>query len=391
MALNFPDPSVSTTYTDANTGLKYIWNSNVQAWESAIQPPVIVSTAQPSVTLKGFMWFDPSNDTLYVRDQNQWNPVTQGSQGAGTLTVSDNPPGSPNAGDLWWDSSAYSGADPTSGGGGRMYIWYVDDDSAQWMDASPNNAGSISSQAFVSPTEPTTIVDGTLWFDTSTNPNSLKVRNNAINDYELANSVSSGVAEVSSTLPIKVNGDIVAATGNIALTIDEASTTALGVVEYADNAEATAGTALDKVLSPKVLKDNIDSFLPQATETVKGVAELATSDEVITGTSADTIVTPATLNGAIGTFANPTGAIIPFAGNTPPTGYLLCDGTSYTRASYGNLATVITGNNVDANFNVPNLTGDNVPRSPVTGTSIIDPVTTNFNPLNGVQAWIIKT
>ena len=76
MALNFPDPNDSTTYVDSQTGLKYLWNSAVQAWESAIQPPVIVSNTQPDVTIKGFLWYDPSNDTMYVRDGGAWNSVS---------------------------------------------------------------------------------------------------------------------------------------------------------------------------------------------------------------------------------------------------------------------------------------------------------------------------
>ncbi|WP_223618523.1 hypothetical protein, partial [Acinetobacter baumannii] len=41
-------------------------------------------------------------------------------------TISDTAPGSPNAGDLWWESDK-----------GRLKIYYNDTDSQQWVDASP--------------------------------------------------------------------------------------------------------------------------------------------------------------------------------------------------------------------------------------------------------------
>ena len=41
-------------------------------------------------------------------------------------TISDTAPGSPNAGDLWWESDK-----------GRLKIYYNDTDSTQWVDASP--------------------------------------------------------------------------------------------------------------------------------------------------------------------------------------------------------------------------------------------------------------
>jgi hypothetical protein len=42
-------------------------------------------------------------------------------------TVSDTAPSSPGVGDLWYDST-----------GGRLYVWYNDGSSSQWVDASPS-------------------------------------------------------------------------------------------------------------------------------------------------------------------------------------------------------------------------------------------------------------
>ena len=57
--------------------------------------------------------------------------------------------------------------------------------------------------------------------------------------------------------------------------------------------------------------------------------------------------------------AVPAGTISQFAGSTAPTGYLICDGTSYSTTTYADLYGVIgyTFGGSGANFNVPNLKG----------------------------------
>lgn len=56
-----------------------------------------------------------------------------------------------------------------------------------------------------------------------------------------------------------------------------------------------------------------------------------------------------------------TGTILPFAGITPPTGYLLCDGSQISRTTYSNLFTVLssTWGNGDGSttFHLPDLRG----------------------------------
>jgi len=49
-----------------------------------------------------------------------------GGGGGANVTISDTAPGSPNNGDLWWESDK-----------GRLKIYYNDTDSQQWVDASP--------------------------------------------------------------------------------------------------------------------------------------------------------------------------------------------------------------------------------------------------------------
>ncbi len=59
----------------------------------------------------------------------------------------------------------------------------------------------------------------------------------------------------------------------------------------------------------------------------------------------------------------PTGTVVNFAGSTPPTGFLICDGSSLNRTTYSNLFSVI-GTSFGApdgnSFNIPDLRGRTV-------------------------------
>lgn len=58
--------------------------------------------------------------------------------------------------------------------------------------------------------------------------------------------------------------------------------------------------------------------------------------------------------------ALPAGVIFPFAGTTPPSGWLLCDGTSYLQGTYPRLFAAIGsahGSNAANTFNVPDFRG----------------------------------
>ena len=58
-------------------------------------------------------------------DQTQIN-ITLGKAGGTNVEVSDTPPNLPSGGDLWWESDT-----------GRLKVYYVDANTAQWVDASP--------------------------------------------------------------------------------------------------------------------------------------------------------------------------------------------------------------------------------------------------------------
>ena len=95
--LNFPDPSVTQTYTEA--GITWTWNATLGVWSSeAGQVP---------------------------------------GGGDVSVDVGDTRPSLPSEGDLWFCTAE------AEDGGGRLYVYYEDDDTAQWVDVS-QPGGSFS-------------------------------------------------------------------------------------------------------------------------------------------------------------------------------------------------------------------------------------------------------
>jgi hypothetical protein len=91
MALNFPNsPTDGQIYTDTSTGYRWVWDSGNTTWKST-------------------------------------------STYAQTITVSSTQPGSPVIGQLWWNNDY-----------GRLFVYYSDGDSSQWVDASPNDFNAVA-------------------------------------------------------------------------------------------------------------------------------------------------------------------------------------------------------------------------------------------------------
>ena len=88
--LNFPDPTVVQTYTAA--GITWTWNATKNVWSSELE----------------------------------------GGGAGASVSVGDNPPADAEQGDMWWNSSDDSG---------RLYVYYEDTNSSQWVEASPQANG----------------------------------------------------------------------------------------------------------------------------------------------------------------------------------------------------------------------------------------------------------
>ncbi|QIN96920.1 tail collar domain containing protein [Synechococcus phage S-H34] len=344
MALNFPSDT-SNPYIDPSSGLKYIFNASIGAWEAAIQPPAIVSATQPDITIEGFFWWDSINNVLNVYENGQW--VTAGQQGGGstTVTVGSTPPGAPTGGDLWWDTVS-----------GRLFIYYTDVDSSQWMDASPNLAGSNGGGVVAGNSAPANAVEGDLWYNTLND--TLNIYHN--NVWETTQNTVAGVATLSSTTPITLGGTA----SDPVVGVSNASNSALGVVRLATQSEANTGTSTTAALTPGTLTNAIDNYLPAASDVQAGVVELATSAEIIAGTETDKAMTPAAYAASISSLGigNPPGTVITFAGSTAPTGYLACSGQQVDRVTYADLfaavGTVFGVGDGTTTFNLPDLRGE---------------------------------
>ncbi len=63
----------------------------------------------------------------YNHSLRKFEFIVGGGGGNAAITISDTPPASPSEGNLWYDSSI-----------GRTFIYYVDIDGSQWVDASPS-------------------------------------------------------------------------------------------------------------------------------------------------------------------------------------------------------------------------------------------------------------
>ena len=67
-----------------------------------------------------------ANNITWTYDGSSW----RSNEGVGaTVTVSDDPPSSPDSGDMWWESDT-----------GKLKVYYNDGTSFQWVDASPQGS-----------------------------------------------------------------------------------------------------------------------------------------------------------------------------------------------------------------------------------------------------------
>ena len=88
--------------------------------------------------------------------------------------------------------------------------------------------------------------------------------------------------------------------------------------------------------------------------------QLAT-DSVITAKIQDGAVTAAKLDAGAVSVLMPTGSLMPYAGASAPTGYLLCDGAAISRTTYATLfalvGTTYGAGDGSTTFNIPDLRG----------------------------------
>ena len=107
----------------------------------------------------GFLWWNTEDGTLYIWyiDANTSQFViaipSSGGGGGASVAVNNVPPTNADQGDMWWNTTD-----------GRLYIWYQDVDTGQWVDASPDSQVSpiTSGDSF-----PTTGLENDMFFNTT--------------------------------------------------------------------------------------------------------------------------------------------------------------------------------------------------------------------------------
>lgn len=352
MTLNFPGDT-SQPYIDPISGLKYLFNNSIGAWETAIQPPAVISDTKPQLTMPGFLWWDSVGGSLYVYykdvDSEQWvEVVPAGGSGAPVSQVTPVEPADPRVGDIWIDTS-----DPSAP---LMYVWGTIGGQVQWILV--NRTGSPFAGAYAGPdivtgvSAPGNPQRGDIWYDTE---------NEALNiyheDWIVINSPQEEVAaQLTTSGALSIASDVISVRG--------ASTTETGVVRMATQAEVNEGGRTDVAVSPGKLKQGIKHHLPAASATAVGVISLATASEVVEGTNEVKAITPKVLKSSINSLgvAVPAGTVINYAGASAPNGYLACDGSNVSRSTYSSLYSAIgtTYGIGDGNttFTLPTVTGE---------------------------------
>jgi hypothetical protein len=117
-------------------------NTNADDIDAAVGFAIVTSSTRPSTPWTGQSIFETDTGSAFVWDGSAWMPAG----GGGSIEISATAPASPGEGDLWWDSD-----------NGKLYIYYDDGTSQQWVDAA---GPSVAVQS----TAPTGY-EGQLWLD----------------------------------------------------------------------------------------------------------------------------------------------------------------------------------------------------------------------------------
>jgi len=165
---SYNDAAVDTHLNQSNPTSGYVlsWNGTDYAWVAQSggggAATLQVSDAAPSSPTANDLWLNSTNMKLFVYyadgSSNQWvevgagGTISGGGGGGSSVTVSDAAPSSPADGDMWFNSTDT-----------KLYIYYNDGSSSQWVQALPSGGSggsSASSNTWVEKTAAYTVVAG---------------------------------------------------------------------------------------------------------------------------------------------------------------------------------------------------------------------------------------
>jgi hypothetical protein len=185
MAYNFPN-SPNNGDTVVVNGSTYTYVSATNTWKTTASSgggggaSVTSSDTAPTSPSDGDLWWNSAEAIMYVYyddgSSSQWvSTSTPGPRGESGLnvTTSNTAPSSPTAGQFWWNTDV-----------NRLYIYYTDADSSQWVQATtpgadgadgssvtsyanyaafPTSGNSVGDFAFATDTKAVYIWDGSEW------------------------------------------------------------------------------------------------------------------------------------------------------------------------------------------------------------------------------------
>jgi len=157
------DTHINTSTATANQVLS--WNGTDYVWIAQSSggggggASVSVSDTAPTSPSEGDLWFNSSNTKMYVYfndgTSSQW--IQSNPSGASTpITAADTAPSNPVENSMWFDSTD-----------GTLYFRYNDGTSEQWVNliGATSSGGSGGSSVTVSDSAPTSPTEGDMWFD----------------------------------------------------------------------------------------------------------------------------------------------------------------------------------------------------------------------------------
>ena len=182
--------------------------------------------------------------------------------------------------------------------------------------------------------------------------------------------------------------DVSVAAGKQAIIFADGAGSGAAVTEIkpnvTDGGVVTATLADDAVTAAKIADDAVGA--DAVADNSIGAAAINISGN---GTSGQAVVSDG--DGSFSYTSNivPSGAVMPFAGTSAPTGYLLCDGSAVSRSTYATLFAALDNGNIygagdgSSTFNLPDLRGRVIAGQDDMGGSSANRLTDQTGGLNG--------
>jgi len=207
------------------------------------------------------------------------------------------------------------------------------------------------------------------------------------NDADKVYFVQNGTSQIA-TFTQGSGANVSVAAGKQAIIFADGAGSGAAVTEIkptaADASVITATLADDAVTNAKIADDavNADSVVDNSI----GAAAINIDGN---GTSGQAVVSDG--DGSFSYQSNivPSGALMPYAGASAPTGFLLCDGSAVSRSTYATLFAALDNGNIygagdgSSTFNLPDLRGRVVAGQDDMGGSSADNLTNQSGGLNG--------